>query len=55
MRLIRERLVWLIAAWLTCQVAGIAAAPVTFGCQVKRAVVLHASRPRPDLPDASVA
>jgi len=30
---VRHRLSWLIGAWLLCQVANLAAAPVTFCCQ----------------------
>ena len=30
---VRRRLPWVIGAWLLCQVAGVAAAPVAFCCQ----------------------
>jgi hypothetical protein len=30
---VRRHLSWLICAWLACQIAGIAAAPVTFCCK----------------------
>src|SRR3954469_24512590 len=30
---VRRRLSWLIGAWLLCQVANLAAAPLTFCCQ----------------------
>src|SRR6478672_10369189 len=30
---VRRRLSWLIGAWLLCQVANVAAAPLTFCCQ----------------------
>ena len=30
---VRRRLSWMIYAWLTCQIAGIAAAPITFCCK----------------------
>jgi hypothetical protein len=30
---VRRHLSWLIGAWLTCQIAGVAAAPVTFCCK----------------------
>jgi hypothetical protein len=30
---VRRRLSWLIGAWLLCQVANVAAAPLTFSCQ----------------------
>jgi hypothetical protein len=33
MLFVRRRLSWLICAWLTCQVAGVAAAPITFCCK----------------------
>lgn len=33
MSLVRRRLSWLIGAWLLCQVANVAAAPLTFCCQ----------------------
>jgi hypothetical protein len=33
MLFVRRRLSWLICAWLTCQIAGIAAAPITFCCK----------------------
>ena len=33
MLFVRRRLPWLVCAWLTCQVAGIAAAPIAFCCK----------------------
>ena len=30
---VRRRLSWLVCAWLTCQIAGIAAAPLAFCCK----------------------
>ena len=33
MSLVRRRLSWLIGAWLLCQIANVAAAPLTFSCQ----------------------
>lgn len=33
MSLVRRRLSWLIGAWLLCQIANVAAAPLTFCCQ----------------------
>ena len=33
MSLFRRRLSWLIGAWLLCQIANVAAAPLTFSCQ----------------------
>jgi hypothetical protein len=33
MSVVRRRLSWLIGAWLLCQVANVAAAPLTFCCQ----------------------
>jgi len=33
MSLVRRRLPWVIGAWLVCQIAGVAAAPLTFCCQ----------------------
>jgi hypothetical protein len=33
MPFVRRRLPWVIGAWLLCQVAGVAAAPLTFCCQ----------------------
>jgi hypothetical protein len=30
---VRRYLSWLIGAWLACQIAGVAAAPVTFSCK----------------------
>jgi hypothetical protein len=33
MTLIRRRVSWLVGAWLLCQVANLAAAPLTFCCQ----------------------
>jgi hypothetical protein len=30
---VRRRLSWLICAWLACQIAGVAAAPITFCCK----------------------
>jgi hypothetical protein len=33
MLFVRRRLSWLICAWLTCQIAGVAAAPITFCCK----------------------
>jgi len=33
MRVIRDRLAWLVAVCLACQLAAVAAAPVVFGCQ----------------------
>jgi hypothetical protein len=33
MSFVRRRLSWVIGAWLLCQVAGVAAAPLTFCCQ----------------------
>ena len=33
MLFVRRRLSWLVCAWLTCQVAGIAAAPIAFCCK----------------------
>ena len=33
MLFVRQRLSWLICAWLTCQIAGVAAAPITFCCK----------------------
>jgi hypothetical protein len=30
---VRRRLSWLICAWLTCQIASVAAAPITFCCK----------------------
>ncbi len=30
---VRRHLSWLIGAWLACQIAGIAAAPITFCCK----------------------
>ena len=33
MALVRRRLSWLIGAWLLCQLANVAAAPLTFCCQ----------------------
>jgi hypothetical protein len=33
MLFVRRHLSWLIGAWLACQLAGIAAAPVTFCCK----------------------
>jgi hypothetical protein len=33
MAFVRRHLAWLIGAWLTCQIAGVAAAPVTFCCK----------------------
>lgn len=33
MSLFRRRLSWLIGAWLLCQIANVAAAPLTFCCQ----------------------
>ena len=31
--LVRRRLSWLVGAWLLCQIANVAAAPLTFCCQ----------------------
>ena len=33
MSLVRRRLSWLVGAWLLCQIANVAAAPLTFCCQ----------------------
>jgi hypothetical protein len=33
MSLVRRRLSWLIGVWLLCQIANVAAAPLTFCCQ----------------------
>jgi hypothetical protein len=33
MSLVRRRLSWLVGAWLLCQIASVAAAPLTFCCQ----------------------
>ncbi|MGH9143508.1 MAG: hypothetical protein ACRD2I_20415 [Vicinamibacterales bacterium] len=33
MSVVRRRLSWLVGAWLLCQVANVAAAPLTFCCQ----------------------
>jgi hypothetical protein len=33
MSFVRRRLSWLIGAWLLCQIANVAAAPLTFCCQ----------------------
>jgi len=33
MQVMRRRLSWLICAWLTCQIASVAAAPITFCCK----------------------
>src|ERR1700704_20552 len=33
MSLVRRRLSWVVGAWLLCQIANIAAAPLTFYCQ----------------------
>jgi hypothetical protein len=33
MPFVRRRLSWLICAWLTCQIAGVAAAPIMFCCK----------------------
>jgi hypothetical protein len=33
MSLVRRRLSWVVGAWLLCQVANVAAAPLTFCCQ----------------------
>jgi len=33
MLFVRSRLSWLVCAWLMCQVAGIAAAPIAFCCK----------------------
>jgi hypothetical protein len=33
MFLVRRRLSWLVGAWLLCQIANLAAAPLTFCCQ----------------------
>src|SRR6185369_1322872 len=33
MSLVRRRLSWLVGAWLLCQAANVAAAPLTFCCQ----------------------
>ena len=33
MSLVRRRLSWLVGAWLLCQIANVAAAPLTFRCQ----------------------
>ena len=33
MLFVRRRLSWLVCAWLMCQVAGIAAAPIAFCCK----------------------
>jgi hypothetical protein len=33
MLFVRQRLSWLICAWLTCQIAGVAAAPFMFCCK----------------------
>ena len=35
---VRRRLSWLVCAWLTCQIAGIAAAPLAFCCKDAPAV-----------------
>jgi hypothetical protein len=33
MSLVRRRLSWLVGVWLLCQIANVAAAPLTFCCQ----------------------
>jgi hypothetical protein len=33
MSLVRRRLSWVVGAWLLCQIANVAAAPLTFSCQ----------------------
>jgi hypothetical protein len=33
MSLVRRRLSWLVGVWLLCQIANVAAAPLTFSCQ----------------------
>src|SRR3954451_22432509 len=33
MSLVRRRMSWLVGAWLLCQMANVAAAPLTFCCQ----------------------
>jgi hypothetical protein len=33
MSLVRRRLSWVVGAWLLCQIANVAAAPLTFCCQ----------------------
>jgi hypothetical protein len=33
MLFVRRRLSWLICAWLTCQIASVTAAPITFCCK----------------------
>src|SRR5437868_2688441 len=33
MSLVRRRVSWMVGAWLLCQIASLAAAPLTFSCQ----------------------